>query len=142
MDPNSAVFGVVDSVRTLHTCWICWREDEVRPAEFERPTSARRCLWQEDVLIAKVWSILSMRAVVLGVLCGWGFQAQMTGAPLVRIAELESILSIFETYADRDAYESHLKTAHFLKYKAGTQHMIKALRLLETEPIRLGVKAK
>jgi quinol monooxygenase YgiN len=137
---------------------------------------------QEDALIAKVWSTLSMRAVMAVALCAWGLQAsQMTAEPLVRIAELEidpahleaykaalreeidasvrlepgiltlyavslrdnpTQIRIFETYADRDAYESHLKTAHFLKYKARTQHMIKALKLLDTEPIRLGVKAK
>jgi len=60
----------------------------------------------------------------------------------VSLRENPAQIRIFETYADRDAYESHLKTVHFLKYKAGTQHMIKALKLLDTEPIQLGVRAK
>ena len=47
---------------------------------------------------------------------------------------------IFETYADRNAYESHLKTPHFLRYKTSTQHMVKSLRLVETDAIRLGAK--
>ena len=58
----------------------------------------------------------------------------------VSLRENPAQIRIFETYADRDAYESHLKTAHFLKYKAGTQHMIKSLKLLETAPIYLGAK--
>jgi hypothetical protein len=28
-------------------------------------------------------------------------------------------LTVFEVYADQVAYEAHLKTAHFMKYKAG-----------------------
>ena len=36
--------------------------------------------------------------------------------------------------------KSHLKTPHFTKYKTGTQRMIKALKLVETDPIRLGAK--
>jgi quinol monooxygenase YgiN len=58
----------------------------------------------------------------------------------VSLKETPTQIRIFETYAGRDAYESHLKTSHFLKYKSGTQHMVKALRLLETDPIRLGAK--
>ena len=60
----------------------------------------------------------------------------------VSLRENPAQIRIFETYADRTAYESHLKTAHFLKYKASTQHMVKALKLVETDPIRLGTKVK
>ncbi|OLY94638.1 Quinol monooxygenase YgiN [Cnuella takakiae] len=42
---------------------------------------------------------------------------------------------ILEIYADRAAYEAHLKTPHFLKYKTTTQKMVKALRLLDMEAI-------
>ncbi|WP_295119563.1 putative quinol monooxygenase [uncultured Chitinophaga sp.] len=38
---------------------------------------------------------------------------------------------ILEIYADRQAYESHLKTPHFLKYKNGTAKMVKALKLVD-----------
>ena len=51
-------------------------------------------------------------------------------------------IRIFEMYADRAAYEAHLKTPHFLKYKTGTQDMVKSLRLLETDPVILGAKPK
>jgi quinol monooxygenase YgiN len=47
---------------------------------------------------------------------------------------------IFETYANQAAYESHLQTSHFKKYKTETQGMVKSLKLVETEPIILGTK--
>ena len=49
-------------------------------------------------------------------------------------------IRIFETYRDRAAYEAHLRTPHFKKYKAATQGMVKSLTLVETEPILLGAK--
>ncbi|HCL12420.1 MAG TPA: hypothetical protein DHW66_09610 [Alteromonas sp.] len=42
---------------------------------------------------------------------------------------------ILEIYASQQAYESHLKTAHFLKYKKATLHMVKALRLIDMQAI-------
>ena len=51
-------------------------------------------------------------------------------------------IRIFEMYADAAAYEAHLQTPHFKKYKTGTQGMVKSLVLVETEPILLGAKAK
>lgn len=47
---------------------------------------------------------------------------------------------IFETYQDLAAYESHIQSAHFKKYKTETQGMVKSLKLIETEPILLGKK--
>ena len=49
---------------------------------------------------------------------------------------------IFEMYADAAAYEAHLQTSHFKKYKAATQGMVTSLVLVETDPIVLGAKAK
>lgn len=49
-------------------------------------------------------------------------------------------IRIFETYADQTAYETHLQTPHFKKYKAATQNMVKSLKLTETDPILLGAK--
>jgi 4-carboxymuconolactone decarboxylase len=45
-------------------------------------------------------------------------------------------------YADAAAYEAHLQTPHFKKYKTGTQGMVKSLVLVETDPILLGAKTK
>lgn len=51
-----------------------------------------------------------------------------------------SQIRIFETYKDQAAYEPHLQTRHFKKYKAETQGMVKSLKLVETEPMLLGRK--
>ena len=42
---------------------------------------------------------------------------------------------ILEVYADREAYQDHLKTAHFKKYKRGTADMVKTLKLIDTNPM-------
>lgn len=42
---------------------------------------------------------------------------------------------ILEIYASRAAYESHLKTPHFQKYKTTTLRMVKSLRLIDMEAI-------
>ena len=51
-------------------------------------------------------------------------------------------ITILEIYANRAAYESHLKTPHFLKYKQGTQEMVKNLELIDTKPLIPGLKIK
>ncbi len=50
-------------------------------------------------------------------------------------------IRILEVYADREAYEAHIRTPHFLKYKEGTAAMVKALRLVDVDPIALNAKA-
>lgn len=42
---------------------------------------------------------------------------------------------ILEVYADREAYQAHLPTAHFRKYKEGTADMVKSLKLIDTNPL-------
>jgi quinol monooxygenase YgiN len=49
-------------------------------------------------------------------------------------------IRLFEMYASQAAYDSHLRTPHFKEYKTFTQGMVKALRLVETEPVLLGSK--
>jgi quinol monooxygenase YgiN len=49
---------------------------------------------------------------------------------------------VFEIYADVNAYNAHLDTAHFRKYKIGTQDMVKSLKLRDTVPIQLGAKPR
>ena len=51
-------------------------------------------------------------------------------------------IRIFEMYADAAAYEAHLQTPHFKKYKTGTEGMVKSLVLVETDPILLRAKSK
>ena len=42
---------------------------------------------------------------------------------------------ILEIYASREAYESHLKTPHFQKYKTTTLEMVKSLKLVDMDPL-------
>ena len=42
---------------------------------------------------------------------------------------------ILEMYADRQAYEAHLKTPHFQKYKTSTLHMVKSLKLVDMQTL-------
>ena len=42
---------------------------------------------------------------------------------------------ILEMYADREAYESHLQTPHFQKYKTTTLKMVKSLKLVDMKAI-------
>ncbi len=51
-------------------------------------------------------------------------------------------VTILEIYADRAAYESHLQTPHFRKYKQGTLSMVKELELVDVNPLIPGLKIK
>lgn len=50
--------------------------------------------------------------------------------------------TILEIYEDRAAYEAHIKSAHFLKYKTGTKDMVKSLELIDTVPLVADMKIK
>jgi quinol monooxygenase YgiN len=47
---------------------------------------------------------------------------------------------LFEMYASPTAYQAHLQSEHFKKYKSTTSAMVKSLRLIEAEPLVLGTK--
>jgi quinol monooxygenase YgiN len=51
-------------------------------------------------------------------------------------------ITIMEIYASVDAYKAHIDSAHFQKYKVGTESMVKSLKLIEVDPILLGEKVK
>lgn len=42
---------------------------------------------------------------------------------------------ILEVYADNAAYQSHIQTPHFKKYKEGTAKMVRSLRLIDVDPL-------
>jgi len=46
-------------------------------------------------------------------------------------------IRILEVYASQAAYEAHLQTPHFLKYKNGTAGMVKSLTLIDVDPIMM-----
>lgn len=51
-------------------------------------------------------------------------------------------ITILEIYANRTAYESHLKTPHFQKYKQGTIEMVEDLVLTNTQPLIPNLRIK
>ena len=52
-----------------------------------------------------------------------------------QLKEDSTQIRILEIYASQQAYEHHIKTAHFLKYKQGTLHMVKHLKLNDLQPL-------
>lgn len=51
-------------------------------------------------------------------------------------------LVILEIYANEQAYQKHIKTSHFLKYKEGTLDIVQSLELINTKPLIPGLKIK
>jgi quinol monooxygenase YgiN len=58
----------------------------------------------------------------------------------VSIKDHPNKIRILEVYADRDAYEAHLQTPHFLKYKKETSGMVTSLTLIDVDPIAMRSK--
>jgi len=44
-------------------------------------------------------------------------------------------ITILEVYESHDAYERHIRSPHFLKYKAATAQMVKSLELIDVTPL-------
>lgn len=51
-------------------------------------------------------------------------------------------ITILEVYASKEAYQSHIVTPHFQKYKKGTLHMVKSLELFDVDPLKFASKEK
>ena len=51
-----------------------------------------------------------------------------------------SHITILEIYADIAAYQAHILTPHFKKYKATVQNMVKSLELVDVDLIGKAVK--
>jgi quinol monooxygenase YgiN len=58
----------------------------------------------------------------------------------VSVKDHPAQIRLFEMYANQSAYEKHLQSPHFKKYKGVTAGMVKSLKLLETDPILLKAK--
>ena len=50
-------------------------------------------------------------------------------------------ITIFEVYANQEAYQSHIIAPHFKKYKATVKEMVLALELIDTDLIVRAKKA-
>lgn len=60
----------------------------------------------------------------------------------VALAGQPNQIRLLEVYASRAAYEAHVRSPHFLKYKTATEKMVLSLRLVDTTPILLCAKSK
>jgi quinol monooxygenase YgiN len=49
-------------------------------------------------------------------------------------------ITILETYASVAAYQAHIQTEHFKKYKVTVEHMVQSLELADVEPIAVEAK--
>jgi quinol monooxygenase YgiN len=60
------------------------------------------------------------------------------------VAEKEnpSKLRFFEIYADEAAFESHVDSPHFKRFRVVTKDMVLSRKLIETEPVQLSEKKK
>ena len=88
-------------------------EIEVHPEWLERYLEAARTVGAESV------------AKEDGVTCIFPMQQK----------EHPNIIRIVEIYRSEEAYKAHLATPHFRKYKEGTPHMIKSLKLVPMRPL-------
>ena len=61
---------------------------------------------------------------------------------LYAVAEREnpSRVRVFEIYRDSAAYEAHLQTPHFQKFRATTNSMVLSRKLLDATPVSLATK--
>ena len=53
----------------------------------------------------------------------------------VQDKENPCLVTILETYASKEAYEKHIASKHFQKYKQGTLHKVKSLQLCDQTPL-------
>jgi quercetin dioxygenase-like cupin family protein/alkylhydroperoxidase/carboxymuconolactone decarboxylase family protein YurZ/quinol monooxygenase YgiN len=53
----------------------------------------------------------------------------------VQVKRDKNQIRIVEVYADGQAYDKHIRSAHFQKYKQGTQHMVKSLDLVDMDAL-------
>ncbi len=75
---------------------------------------------QEYLAFAKEVGATSVREEP-GVICIYPMQQKRN----------ENAIRILEIYSSQEAYQSHIKSAHFQKYKTGTPHMVKSLDLVD-----------
>ena len=59
----------------------------------------------------------------------------------VALADSPTSIRLLEVYASRSAYEAHIQSPHFVKYRTSTKAMVKSLRLVGTTPILLCAKS-
>ena len=52
-----------------------------------------------------------------------------------------TLVRVFEAYADANAYQAHLQSPHFQKFRAASGDLVTGRKLFEAVPVKLGAKA-
>ena len=60
----------------------------------------------------------------------------------VALADAPTQIRLLEVYADKAAYQAHIASPHFIKYKTTTAQMVRSLKLIPTNPISLCAKSQ
>ncbi len=60
----------------------------------------------------------------------------------IQLADDPTQVRLLEVYASREAYEAHIGSPHFLKYKTGTERMVRSLELVPTNPLMLAAQPR
>ena len=50
------------------------------------------------------------------------------------------LVRVFEIYRDPAAYQAHVQTAHFQRFRATTDAMVRSRKLLDAVPVSLATK--
>lgn len=58
----------------------------------------------------------------------------------VELADDPTQVRVLEVYASQNAYKSHIKTPHFLRYKTMSERIVRSQRLVPTNPIMVCAK--
>lgn len=66
----------------------------------------------------------------------------VTSIYAVALKDHPNHIRFFEIYASDAAYQSHIRSPHFLEYVRTTQHMIKSRVLLEAVPVQLSTNPR
>lgn len=83
--------------------------------------------------------------LVLVAECGRKSMAQESGVLLMYSMQEKrhpERIAVLEIYADRAAYEHHIKTSHFRKYKQNSLAMVRKLELIDQNPLVPEMKMK
>jgi len=61
---------------------------------------------------------------------------------LYAVAERDNpaFVRVFEIYRDPAAYQAHVQTAHFQRFRATTDAMVRSRKLLDAVPVSLATK--
>ncbi len=76
--------------------------------------------------------------------CGRQSMAQESGGMMFSMSDKAqpNLITILEIYADEEAYQKHIQSEHFQKYKKGTLEMVQNLELLDQTPLVPEMKMK